>query len=209
MSKVGIFGGTFNPIHCGHLMISEFIREECGLEEIIFVPTGNPPHKTVQVDAKMRNDMVRIAVRDNPYFCVSDIETNREGNSYTIDTIEQLQQSDCREMYFLIGLDTLFELKTWKNIECLAKKIHFIVALRPGYMNSDAIEQEISQLQDLWKVDIQVISTPLYEISSTELRARIAEDKSVRYLLPDEVMAYIEEKGLYRKESHGCTKMAK
>lgn len=200
MRKVGIFGGTFNPIHCGHLMMSEYLREECGLEEVILMPTGNPPHKVAQVSASERNEMVRIAVADNCYFSVSDLETNRQGLSYTVDTIRELQKEEDREMYFIIGLDTLFELKSWKKFEELAKEIRFIVALRPNYMQKNLMEQELDFLKNQYNANIELVQTPLYEISSSELRDRLAKGKSVRYLIPNEVIQYIEEKGLYRKE---------
>ncbi|MDO5715833.1 MAG: nicotinate-nucleotide adenylyltransferase [Tissierellia bacterium] len=197
MSRVGIFGGTFNPIHFGHLMISEYLREECDLEEVLFVPTGNPPHKNTTVNAMERYHMVKIATADNPNFKVLDVETHRRGNSYTVDTIREIKKFEPRDLYFLIGLDTLFELKTWKKIDLLAKEITFIVALRPDYINHGQIRQEKKFLRNHFGLNLEIIPTPLYEISSTELRRRLQEGKSVKYLIPDPVISYIEEKKLY------------
>ncbi|WBW49212.1 nicotinate-nucleotide adenylyltransferase [Peptoniphilus equinus] len=195
--RYGLMGGTFNPVHLGHLMISEYIREEMHLDEIIFIPTGNPPHKET-LDAKLRYEMVKLATDENPYFSTSDIETTREYTSYTIDTIEALEKQLDGKLYFIIGSDTLFQLKTWKKKEKLLKKVEFICAIRPDYVSEQILELELKYLQDKYGAVIHIVPTPMYEVSSTDLRGRIAEGKSVKYLIPKEVIAYIEEKGLYR-----------
>ena len=177
MKKYGIFGGSFNPIHYGHLMICEYIKEEMGLDKVIFIPTGNPPHKDLELSAEDRYEMVRLAISPNPDFEISDIETTRVEKSYTVDTIRELKKIYKEEkLYFLIGLDSLFQLKTWMKIGDLSQEIEFVVALRPGYL----------------------VKTPLYEISSTDLRDRIREGKSLRYLIPKKVLDYIEESGFYK-----------
>lgn len=199
MKKYGIFGGSFNPIHYGHLMICEYIKEEMGLDKVIFIPTGNPPHKDLGVSAEDRYEMVRLAISPNPDFEISDIETTRVKLSYTVDTIRELKEIYKEEkLYFLIGLDSLFQLKTWKKIDDLSQEIEFVVALRPGYIDKEEINNEIDFLRENFGTKINLIKTPLYEISSTDLRDRIHEGKSLRYLIPKKVLDYIEESGFYK-----------
>lgn len=199
MKKYGIFGGSFNPIHYGHLMICEYIKEEMGLDKVIFIPTGNPPHKEIGVSAEDRYEMVRLAISPNPDFEISDIETTRVNLSYTVETIRELKEIYKEEkLYFLIGLDSLFQLKTWKKIDDLSQEIEFVVALRPGYINKEEINNEIDFLRENFGTKINLIKTPLYEISSTDLRDRIHEGKSLRYLIPKKVLDYIEESGFYK-----------
>ncbi|MFQ9967107.1 MAG: nicotinate-nucleotide adenylyltransferase [Peptoniphilus sp.] len=199
MKKYGIFGGSFNPIHYGHLMICEYIKEEMGLDKVIFIPTGNPPHKELELSAEDRYEMVRLAISPNPDFEISDIETTRVKKSYTVDTIRELKKIYKEEkLYFLIGLDSLFQLKTWMKIEDLSQEIEFVVALRPGYLDKEEINKEIDFLRENFGTKINLIKTPLYEISSTDLRDRIREGKSLRYLIPKKVLDYIEESGFYK-----------
>ena len=199
MKKYGIFGGSFNPIHYGHLMICEYIKEEMGPDKVIFIPTGNPPHKELEVSAEDRYEMVRLAISPNPDFEISDIETTRVKKSYTVDTIRELKKIYKEEkLYFLIGLDSLFQLKTWMKIRDLSQEIEFVVALRPGYLDKEEINKEIDFLRENFGTKINLIKTPLYEISSTDLRDRIREGKSLRYLIPKKVLDYIEESGFYK-----------
>ena len=199
MKKYGIFGGSFDPIHYGHLMICEYIKEEMGLDKVIFIPTGNPPHKDLGVSAEDRYEMVKLAISPNPDFEISDIETTRVNLSYTVDTIRELKEIYKEEkLYFLIGLDSLFQLKTWKKIDDLSQEIEFVVALRPGYIDKEEINNEIDFLRENFGTKINLIKTPLYEISSTDLRDRIHEGKSLRYLIPKKVLDYIEESGFYK-----------
>lgn len=199
MKKYGIFGGSFNPIHYGHLMICEYIKEEMGLDKVIFIPTGNPPHKEIGVSAEDRYEMVKLAISPNPDFEISDIETTRVNLSYTVDTIRELKKIYKEEkLYFLIGLDSLCQLKTWKKIGDLSQEIEFVVALRPGYIDKEEINNEIDFLRENFGTRINLIKTPLYEISSTDLRERIHEGKSLRYLIPKRVLDYIEESGFYK-----------
>ena len=201
MKKYGIFGGTFNPIHYGHLLICEYLKEELDLDKIIFIPTGNPPHKDLDVSAEHRYDMVKLAIESNPGFEISDIETKRVKLSYTVDTVRELKKVYKEEkLFFLIGLDTLFQLKTWKKIEELSKEIEFVVALRPKYIDIEEINRELKFLRENYGTKVEIIHTPLYEISSTELRERIKEEKSVKYLIPEEVVNYIKESGFYKND---------
>lgn len=197
MKNYGIMGGTFNPIHVGHLMISEYIRQNYNLDEVIFVPTGNPPHKKTE-DAQLRYDMVNLAISENPNFSISDIELKRKGISYTIDTILELKQQYQGKLYFIIGSDTIFQLKTWKKIDQLFKEVEFICAIRPDYVSSEILKIELQYLSNKYGAKINIIDTPMYEISSTDLRNRLKERKSVKYLVPDSVIDYIYTRNLYR-----------
>lgn len=198
MKKYAIMGGTFNPIHMGHLMISEYIRNEMGIDEVIFIPTGNPPHKKT-IDSDIRYKMVSLAIEDNPYFSISDIETKKNINSYSVDTVREIQSTIEGKFYFIIGSDTLFQLKTWKRFDELAKNIEFICAMRPQYLSTKALEMELKYLSDKYEATVHIIETPLYEISSTDLRSRIQNGKSVKYLIPQKVIDYIEEANLYEE----------
>ncbi|WP_036728494.1 MULTISPECIES: nicotinate-nucleotide adenylyltransferase [Peptoniphilus] len=196
MKKYGIMGGTFNPIHFGHLMISEYIRIEMELDKIIFIPTGNPPHKKT-IDAKFRFEMTSIAIEDNENFMISDIETNKIGNSYSIDTVKQLKNKLDGKFYFIIGSDTLFQLRTWKKFDELSEEVEFICAVRPNYTASEDLRKELKELEK-YNATVHVVETPLYEISSTDLRNRFKLNKSVKYLVPDNVIIYINDNKLYR-----------
>ncbi len=198
MKKYGIIGGTFDPIHYGHLMISEIIREEMDLEKVIFIPTGNPPHKNDILNADIRFEMTNIAVKSNKYFTVSDIESKKKFVSYSVDTVTELSRIIDGKLYFIIGSDTLFQLKTWKKFEELAKNVEFVVAMRPSYMSTKLLELELDYLSFKYQAKINVVEIPLYEISSTLIRNRLALGESVKYLLPDELIEFIEEKGLYK-----------
>ena len=186
--KIGILGGTFNPIHIGHLVLADQVEEALSLDKIIFIPTYLPPHKkdTDLIDAEVRLKMVRLAIKDNKKFSVSDIETKRKNLSYTIDTLKELKKiykND--ELFFIVGSDACSYLNMWKNIEDILKIVKFIVINRPGYV-VDNIRQELKVIQ------IQAI-----DISADEIRKRIKENKSIRYLVPEDVRKYILKKGLY------------
>lgn len=200
--RYGIMGGSFNPIHMGHLMMSEYVRVELDLDEIIFIPTGNPPHKQTGIlDAENRLEMVKKATKDNPHFTVSDIEVKRQGISYSVDTVLALKERYPEdEFYFLIGLDILPDLRGWRRFDELAKEIEFALSIRPGYdtMTKDQMVWHINTLKEQFQAEIIVVETPLYEISSTDIRRRIREGKSIRYLVKPEVIQTIEKNGYYK-----------
>lgn len=198
MKKYGLMGGTFDPIHLGHLMISEYVKEDLGLDEIIFIPTGNPPHKTDYLPADQRYNMVSIAIRENQDFKISDVETKRVKESYSIETINILKEELQGELYFIIGSDSLFDLKNWKDIEKLATLVDFACAVRPHYALEKEIKKEIDYLDKKYHVRVHMVDSPLYDISSTKIRKRLKEKKSVKYIVPDEVIDYIDENNLYR-----------
>ena len=205
MSSIGIMGGTFNPIHTGHLIAAELVREQMNLDKIIFIPTGNPPHKSSNtiLDSEHRVNMIKLATGGNDYFSISEIEVEREGKTYTYDTLKQLHENDQlqsnrtgNEFYFIIGFDTLKELDTWKNINEICKLCKFIVVNRNNDKNE--MQQEILKLEQLYGAQIIHTEIPNIELSSTEIRKRIYEHKSIRYMVTDEVYDYIAKNELYK-----------
>jgi nicotinate-nucleotide adenylyltransferase len=215
--KLGILGGTFNPIHYGHLAAAEEVRERLKLDRILFIPSSIPPHKQEEdiPSAAQRFEMVRIATSANPHFETSDIEIKREGKSYTIDTLEALRRiNKDRELNFITGIDTFLEIETWKDWERLFGLCSFVVLSRPGYRFIDLVKiafmkQAGSELIKLDRGELMhavvrsgvftvcLETIPLYDISSTDIRRRIKEGRSIKYLLPDAVEIYIMKNRLY------------
>lgn len=196
--RIGVFGGTFNPIHMGHLMIAEFATEAFGLETTIFVPTGSPPHKGVAIaSAADRYQMTALAILDNPRFTISDIEIQRSGVSYTVDTIRELKRQYPKgtEFYFICGTDSIQDLPNWKFNRELLEQAYFIGATRPD--GSDFIGNIIDYFGALGKEKIHLLEVPELALSATVLRERLKAGQSVRYIVPDVVIRYIEEHSLY------------
>jgi len=187
--KIGILGGTFNPIHLGHLILAQEVMEKLNLEKIIFVPAYLLPHKDNSdiAPALDRFKMVKLAIKGNKRFSVSDIEIKRKGRSYTIDTVKEFKKlypND--ELYFIIGSDLLNYLDSWKDLDEILKLINFVVATRPGY----PLEKIPAHI---FRIDIRAI-----DISGFEIRQAIKNKKSFRYLVPESVYRYINKRGLYR-----------
>lgn len=217
IQKIGILGGTFNPVHYGHLAAAEEVMHRLGLDKVLFIPTFIPPHKQDEdlPSGAHRLEMVRIAVQGNPAFEPSDIEIRRGGRSYTIDTIEELHRSlPGAEFYFLTGIDTFLEIQTWHRWQHLLAQCIFVVLSRPGYRFTDLerIDFMRPSRPDFEKMDggslaQAVVRTgaysvflemiPLYDISSTDIRARVKQGGSVKYLLPDAVENYIIKNKFY------------
>ncbi len=187
--KIGILGGTFNPIHLGHLIMAEEVRQKIDLARVIFIPTNFPPHKENGeiIEAGHRLKMLKLAIKGNPYFFASDIEIKRGGRSYTIDTIKQLNKIfSGDELYFIIGSDLFKYLGGWKDLKEIIAQVRFIVATRPGY--------PLENLPDyITTIDIRAV-----DISAFEIRQCIKRGCSFRYLVPEEVRSYIIKKGLYK-----------
>lgn len=200
--KIGILGGTFNPIHYGHLIIAEYIKEKQNLEKIIFIPTGLPPHKDREeiLRGDIRGEMVALAIGSNPKFDCSTIEIDNEEISYTIDTINSLKEENPQhEFYLIIGGDCLLSLRTWKGFKELISSVNIIVADRYGACGQ-AIIGEIDRLNRETHKTIININTPIIDISSTGIRNSLKEKKSIKYLLPENVENYIIKRGLYSHE---------
>ena len=195
--RIGILGGTFNPIHLGHLMIAEMALEAFGLNRVIFVPAKEPPHKETDViESKYRLEMVRAAVLDNPNFVVSDVEMQREGKSYNIDTLRYFQDvyGPTTEFFFIAGTDTIQNLPTWKYIEELLDMCEFIGAIRPGA--TDDIGESIEWFGQR-ESRIHILEVPEMKLSATDLRHRLRHGLSTRYMLPRSVYQYIKEHKIY------------
>lgn len=196
--SIGILGGTFDPIHHGHLIVAERAREEFFLDKIILVPSALPPHKKVEqvLDSKHRLKMVELAIQNNSKIELSDIEMQREGYSYTIDTIQQFRNNyDC-DIYFILGVDALMLIDTWKDYNKLLDICHFIVVTRPGYELNKEAECFTEISEDNWK-KIHIINIPAMDISSSEIRKRIGKGNTIKYLLPETVEEYICKNSLY------------
>jgi nicotinate-nucleotide adenylyltransferase len=204
--RVGIMGGTFDPIHFGHLVTAEAARWEFALEKVIFVPTGRPPHKKAYSVSELeaRYQMTVLATSSNPYFEVSRIEIDRQGYSYTVDTIADFRRhyGPGTELYFITGADAILEIMTWKSVDRLLQECYFIAATRPGFQL-----QRLEETKPLLPVEgrhrIHLIEVPALAISSTDIRWRVQNKKPIKYLLPEAVEGYIRTKGLYQSLSSG------
>ena len=201
--RVGILGGTFDPIHIGHLIMAEQIREEFQLDKVIFIPSGNPPHKKLQTvtDAEHRYNMVCEALKENPYFEESRIEIDRKGYTYTIDTLRDLKEHNKNNahMYYIIGADVLYDLLTWKDYEKVFEICEFIAAMRPG-KDRDGFRERIRYLEKEFSAKIHEAEISLIEVSSTMVRERVKQNKSIRYLVPEAVEEYIRKNRIYMEE---------
>ncbi len=196
--RLGILGGTFDPIHMGHLRMAEAVYRRMGLEQVLFVPAYMPPHKLgmYYAAAGERYAMTELAVAAYPHFVVSDIELRRSGVSYTIDTLRELRRLyPLRELYFIIGADSLAQLHTWHNIEEMLELITFVAAGRPGY--EGVLDKVARRLGKRARERVVLLDTPEYDISSTDIRARIRRKESLAGLVPQAVEQYIYQHGLY------------
>ena len=195
--RLGIMGGTFDPIHHGHLVTAEEAFWQFGLDEVLFLPTGQPwmkEHPEVS-PAEDRYLMTVIATSPNPHFKVSRLELDREGTTYTVDTLRTLQEDRGPEtdLFFITGADAILEIFHWKDPEEILELAHFIAATRPGY-DIARFEAEAPTRHP----NVSVMAVPALAISSTGIRARVNEGRPIRYLVPEGVKAYIDKAGLYR-----------
>ena len=202
MKKYGIMGGTFDPIHYGHLVIANEVLSLFELDKIIFIPTGTPPHKVVKglTSSYHRYMMTQFATMTNPDFDVSDIETTKSTVSYTIDTIRKLiSGNEEDQFYFITGTDAVLELPAWKNTSEILSMCTFIAVNRPGYV-VEGLDKKIKAITDKYGGEIFITKAPQLHISSTDIRNRIAGKKPVKYLLPETVEQYILKNGLYKEK---------
>lgn len=200
--KIGIIGGTFDPIHNGHLIIAEYARTHLKLDKVIFIPVGIAPHKDNNkiTNAKSRVEMINLSIKSNPYFYQSLIEVKRDNVTYTVDTLTSLKEEyPENEFYFIMGGDSILEIESWKDHKKLMKICNFIVLDRDHITRED-INLKVSELKLLYGMDTQVIRSPLIEISSTEIRNRIKKGLSIKYLVPESVENYIKDNELYLED---------
>lgn len=195
-------GGTFDPIHYGHLVAAEVSRSEFCLDKVIFMPAGRPPHKQLRhvSDPEQRYLMTVLAVSSNPEFEVSRLEVDKEEVTYTYDTVMELRRlyGEDTRIYFITGADAVLELLTWYRIQELLGICRFIAVTRPGFDKRD-LEQKISEITSKYNGEIICIEVPLLAISSTDIRERCRNGKTIKYLLPEAVEKYIRENELYKE----------
>jgi len=202
-THIGILGGAFDPIHFGHLAIAEEARVRLGLDVILFIPAGRPPHKpTGQADAEQRFLMATLATADHPRFFVSRLEVDRDGPSYTVDTLRALRETYPQAvLHLLVGADMALDFPSWREPRTILSLARLVAVTRPGY--------PIERLQQLRETpgmeSAEILTAPGLDISSTDIRARLRDGMSVRYLTPDAVAAYIAKTGLYRSAGRNVT----
>ena len=200
--NVGLMGGTFDPIHIGHLVTAEEARQQFSLDYVIFIPAGVPPHneKKQVSPAEHRSLMTTLAVMSNPSFIVSRVEVDKKEPSYTIDTLRYFKSSGApgANLYFITGADAIMEILTWKDYSSLAKLCTFIAVSRPEYPLERLSEITADRFPEL-KSRIHLLEIPALAISSTFIRKRVALGKTIKYLTPEPVEQYIKKHGLYKK----------
>lgn len=198
--RLGLLGGTFDPIHLGHLILAERCREECRLDQVWFLPAGNPPHKQNETisPGNERAEMVELAIAGHPQFSVNRMELSRTGRSFTVDTLRELQAQDStRELFFLIGADSLADLPMWRDPAGIAE-LATIVAVNRGDRPLPDLDALRSRLGDAVMQRIQIVTMPGIDLSATDIRRRVREGKSIRFMTPRPCEIYIEQHGLYR-----------
>lgn len=200
--KLGIFGGTFDPVHIGHLAIAEKAREQFSLSRVLFIPVFKHPYsnKKIYAEPEHRLEMLKIALSTNPFFEISDIEIKREGPSYTFETVKILEEQNPETQFFLIvGIDAFFDFPNWYKAEQLAEKVKLLVAHREKKITDIENVKEIvkSKLKNF--PEFYFIKSPLINISSSYIRNCLSEKKTVKYLIPDRVLEYIKKESLYER----------
>jgi nicotinate-nucleotide adenylyltransferase len=196
--RIGLMGGTFDPIHHGHLVAAEEARWQFHLDQVLFIPTGQPWQKPVGVSpAEERYQMTVIATASNPAFSVSRVELDHPGPTYTVETLQRIRSEvgEHTRLYFITGADAVLHILTWKDREQVLGLAEFIAATRPGYDLAKLDERLPGSRERLHPMEI-----PMLAISSTGIRARVARGAPIQYLVPDGVVQYIAEKGLYRPQ---------
>jgi len=217
MKKIGLFGGTFNPIHLGHLRSAEEIGESFRLDRVIFIPASRPPHKKKEglLPAPLRAEMVRLAIADNPRFVFSGVELERAGTSYSIETVEHFRHEFApgTHLYFILGLDAFLEINTWKGYAGLFELCHFVVMTRPGFDKNfspeclpvelagdfcyDHRQRGYAHASGFWVYPREITAL---DISSTQIRENLRAGRSVKYLVPSSVEEFIHRRKLYQTE---------
>lgn len=197
--RIGIFGGTFDPVHLGHLILAEQCRDQARLDEVQFIPSARPPHKQERTLTPFdrRVEMLALAISGQPAFRINEIEKDRPGPSYTVDTLRQLQADD-RELFLILGADSLHDLPGWHDPCAILRLANLLIVGRPGHPlpAPQVVRQSLSCGSDT-PIRLEAVECPLIDIASRDLRRRVAEGKSIRYMVPRAVEAYIQDKKLW------------
>ena len=201
--RIGIMGGTFDPIHIGHLILGETAYHQFHLDRILFMPAGNPPHKKVRENRatdRQRVDMVRLAIASNPHFSLSLEEMHREGYTYTYRTLERLKdQNPDTEYYFILGADSLYTFDEWREPERILRACTILVGTR-DHTSDEKLDRVIGELEDKYQGNIQKLESLNIDISSEMIRSWIEKGRSLAYYVPDQVIDYIQKNNIYK----GC-----
>lgn len=199
--RIGIMGGTFDPIHNGHLILGEAAWQEYNLDTVIFLPSGNPPHKRDRsggADNNERLHMTELATEDNPHFFCSDLEMHRSGFTYTYETLMEMKAAQPLDrLFFIIGADSLFDFEKWRCPEKICTLCTLLVAVR-NHVDDEAMKSQIRHLKERFHAEIYELHTGNIDISSAMLRQMISKGMTARYYIPDKVRAYIEEHRIYQ-----------
>ena len=190
--RLGLFGGRFDPVHIGHLLVAQGAFEALELDELWFIPAKTPPHKPAVASPEDRLQMLILATLNNPAFVVKDLELSRPGPSYTFDTVQEIKRARPEDtLFFITGADAAADLASWYRAEELSRSINTVALARPGYTLAD--------LAPPFRERVQTLATRLCEVSSTEIRSRLSCHQSVRYLVPELVETYLDRTALYRE----------
>ncbi len=208
MRRFGVLGGTFDPIHYGHLVIAEEVYATLNLTEMVLVPAGQPPHKPDKVvtAAEHRLAMLELAVASNPHFTISKVDLERAGPSYTVDTLRLLykQWGEQTAIYFVIGWDSMEELLTWNDPAGVLEELTYLVVVRrPGYKESRGYLDWLESRLPGTRQRLLLVEAPQFDISASDLRLRVAEGRPIKYQIPESVEQYIMQHGLYRQRVEG------
>jgi nicotinate-nucleotide adenylyltransferase len=208
LRRIGILGGTFDPVHYGHLVIAEEVYATLQLTEMVFVPAGQPPHKSnVEITAaEHRLKMLELAIASNPHFTISRVDMERPGPSYTVDTLQLLREQwgEHTAIYVIIGSDSLDDLLSWHDPSGILEQLtHLVAVRRPGYNESETYYDWLEARLPGIKQRLLVVDTPQFEISATDLRKRVAEGRPIKYQTPESVESYIVQYGLYKAKIDG------
>jgi len=205
--RIGLIGGSFDPIHNGHLVLAEQVREKLSLDHVVFIPSGNPPHKSKEAMTAnaYRYAMVEAAIADNAFFKVSDVEMDPSCIHYTVNTIKRLKALEQGEntYFFIAGADALMDVENWRSSQELLSLCTFVGATRPGF-DLKVLQEKVIQLKRTYGQLIELIEISAFDISASEIRERLSLGYSVRYMVPEAVWTYIQSHGLYQlsKEEH-------
>lgn len=198
--EIGVYGGTFDPVHLGHLIIAEEARLKLNLEKVLFAPARNPWMKAKWAisSPRRRLAMLKLAIRSNPFFHISTVDLENPGPSFTVNTLSALKKEygDSSNLYFILGVDSLRDVPYWRDPHNIVKYGKMVAMPRPGFeaLDWDVLEKAVPNARD----NITLLNGPLIDISSTEVRRRVSQGMSIRYLVPEAVESYIYETGLYR-----------